>query len=56
MHYYPLCITLDPIMLENPLVVLLLVDRTPIDVEWQVPLARFMAFYTLVCEWKWLRT
>jgi hypothetical protein len=31
---------LDPIVLENLLVVLCLVDRTLIEVEWQVPLAR----------------
>jgi hypothetical protein len=34
----------------NPLVVLCLVDRTMVQVEWQVPLVRFRAFYTLVNE------
>jgi hypothetical protein len=29
---------------ENPLVMLCLVDRTPVEVEWQTPLMRFMAF------------
>jgi hypothetical protein len=36
---------------ENPLVVLCLADRTLVQVEWQVPLARFRAFYTLVRDW-----
>jgi hypothetical protein len=48
MHYYPLCSTLDPIVVESPLVVLCLVDITLVEVDWQVPLARFSAFYTLV--------
>jgi hypothetical protein len=39
---------LDPIVVEDPLVMLYLVDRTPVEVEWQTPLARFTAFYTLV--------
>jgi hypothetical protein len=29
---------------------LCLVDRTLVEVGWQVPLVRFMAFYTLVHE------
>jgi hypothetical protein len=29
---------------ENPLVMLCLVDRTPVEVKWQTPLARFRAF------------
>jgi hypothetical protein len=33
------------------LVVLCLADRTLVEVEWQAPLVRFMAFYTLVNEW-----
>jgi hypothetical protein len=50
--YYTLFIyDLDPIMMENPLVVLCLVDRTLIEVEWQVLLARFLVFYTLVRDW-----
>jgi hypothetical protein len=48
MHDYPLCSTLDLIVVENPLVVLCLADRTLVEVEWQVPLVRFRAFYTLV--------
>jgi hypothetical protein len=51
MHYYPLYSTLDPIVVENPLVVLCLANRTSVEVEWQVPLVRFMAFYTLFHEW-----
>jgi hypothetical protein len=51
MHYYPFCSTLDPIVVENLLVVLCLADRTPIKVEWKVSLTRFRAFYTLVNEW-----
>jgi hypothetical protein len=39
---------LDLIVVESPLVVLCLVDRTLVEVGWQVPLARFSAFYTLV--------
>jgi hypothetical protein len=50
MHYYPFCSTLDPIVVENLLVVLCLADRTPIKVEWKVSLTRFTAFYTLVNE------
>jgi hypothetical protein len=38
----------DPMVVESPLVVLCLADRTSIEVEWQVSLTRFMAFYTLV--------
>jgi hypothetical protein len=55
MHYYPFCTTLDPIMAENPLVVLCLANRTPVEVEWQVLLVGFMAFYTLLRHWKWSR-
>jgi hypothetical protein len=50
MHYTLLC-DFDPIVVENPLVVLCLVDRTSVEVEWQVPLMRFRAFYTLVQDW-----
>jgi hypothetical protein len=32
------------IVVKNPLVVLCLMDRTPVDVEWQTLLARFRAF------------
>jgi hypothetical protein len=35
---------LDPIMVENPLVVLCLVDRTLVEVECQIPLVRFRVF------------
>jgi hypothetical protein len=35
---------LDPIVVEDPLVMLRLEDRTPIEVEWQVPLARLGLF------------
>jgi hypothetical protein len=43
------CITtfvyhLDPIVVKNSLVVLCLVNRTPVEVEWQIPLVRFRAF------------
>jgi hypothetical protein len=41
--------------MENLLVVLCLADRTPVEVEWQTPLTRFRAFYTLVRDWKGLR-
>jgi hypothetical protein len=51
MHYYPFLDHLDPIMVESPLVMLCLADRTMVEVEWQVPLMRFRAFYTLVHEW-----
>jgi hypothetical protein len=34
--------------MKNPLVVLCLADRTSVEVKWQVPLARFRAFYTLI--------
>jgi hypothetical protein len=34
-----------------PLVVLCLADRTSVEVEWQFPLTRFRAFYTLVHGW-----
>jgi hypothetical protein len=48
MHYYLFLDHLDPIMVESLLIVLCLVDRTPVEVGWQVPLTRFSAFYTLV--------
>jgi hypothetical protein len=35
---------LDPIVVENLLVMLCLVDKTPVEVEWQTPLTRFRAF------------
>jgi hypothetical protein len=40
----PFVYHLAPIIVENLLVVLCLVDRTPVEVEWQTPLARFRAF------------
>jgi hypothetical protein len=55
MHYYPFLDHLDPIMVENLLVVLCLADRTLVEVEWQVPLVRFKAFYTLDRDWNELR-
>jgi hypothetical protein len=51
MHYTLFIYDLDPIMIENPLVVLCLTDRTSVEVEWQVPLMRFMAFYILIQDW-----
>jgi hypothetical protein len=48
MHYYPFYSTLDPIVVVNPLVVLCLADRIPVEVKWLVPLVRFRVFYTLV--------
>jgi hypothetical protein len=51
MHYYPFLDHLEPIVVESPLVVLCLADRTLVEVEWQVPLTRFRAFYTLVHDW-----
>jgi hypothetical protein len=47
----PFLYHLDPIVVENPLVVLCLVDRTFVKVECWVPLMRFRAFYTLVRDW-----
>jgi hypothetical protein len=44
----PLVYHLDPIVVENLLVVLCLVDRTPIEVERQIPHTRFRAFYSLI--------
>jgi hypothetical protein len=35
---------LAPIVVENPLVMICLVDRIPVEVERQTPLARFSAF------------
>jgi hypothetical protein len=43
----PFVYHLVPIVVENPLVVLCLADRTLVQVDWQVPLARFRDFYTL---------
>jgi hypothetical protein len=40
----PFIYHLDPIVVENPLVVLCLVDRTSVEVERQVSLMRFRAF------------
>jgi hypothetical protein len=40
----PFIYHLDPIMVENPLVVLCLVNRTPVEIEWQIPLVRFRTF------------
>jgi hypothetical protein len=31
-------------MMENPIEVLFLVDRTLVEVKWQIPLVRFRAF------------
>jgi hypothetical protein len=44
MHYFPFYYHLDPIMVESPLVVLCLADRTLVEVGWQVPLLRFRTF------------
>jgi hypothetical protein len=40
----PFVYHLDPIVVENPLAVLCLVNRTPIEVEWQIPFVRFRTF------------
>jgi hypothetical protein len=40
----PFVYHLDPIMVENQLVMLCLVDRILVEVEWQTPLMRFRAF------------
>ncbi len=48
----PFVYHLDPIVVENPLVVLCLADRTSVEVGWRVPLMRFKAFYTLAREWE----
>jgi hypothetical protein len=40
----PFVYHLDPIVVENLLVVLCLANRTSVEVEWEVPLARFRAF------------
>jgi hypothetical protein len=53
--HYTFVYHLDPIVVENPLVVLCLVDRTLVEVEWQTPLMRFKTFYTLVRDWNGLR-
>jgi hypothetical protein len=50
MCYYPFLDRLDPIVVESSFIVLFLVDRTPVEVGWPVPLMRFRAFYTLVHE------
>jgi hypothetical protein len=50
MHYYPFLNHLDPIVVESPFILLCLVDRTPAEVWWLVPLVRFSPFYTLVHE------
>jgi hypothetical protein len=42
--YYTFVYHLDLIVVENPLVMICLVDRTPVEVEWQTPLMRFRAF------------
>jgi hypothetical protein len=42
--HYTFIYHLDPIMVENLLVVLFLVDRIPVEVKWQTPLTRFRAF------------
>jgi hypothetical protein len=44
----PFVYHLDPIVVENPFVVLYLANRISVEVEWYVPLMRFRAFYTLV--------
>jgi hypothetical protein len=44
MHCYPFVYHLDHIVVENSLVVLCLADRTPVEVEWQVPLVRLGLF------------
>jgi hypothetical protein len=40
----PFVYHLAPIVMENLLVVLCLVDRTLVEVEWQTPLVIFRAF------------
>jgi hypothetical protein len=40
----PFIYHLHPIVVENPLEVICLVDRTLVEVEWRVPLMRFRAF------------
>jgi hypothetical protein len=40
----PFVYHLDPIVVENPLVMLCFMNRTPVEVEWQTPLSRFRAF------------
>jgi hypothetical protein len=44
----PFVYHLDPIVVENPFVVLYLANRISVEVEWYVPLMRFRAFYALV--------
>jgi hypothetical protein len=43
-YIIPFLYRIAPIMVENPLVVLFLVDKTPVEVKWHTPLARFRAF------------
>jgi hypothetical protein len=42
---------LDRIVVENPLVMLCLVERIPVEVEWQTPLVRFRAFIPWFVKW-----
>jgi hypothetical protein len=42
--HYTLCISPCSYHGGNPLVVLCLVDRISVEVEWQTPLVRFRAF------------
>jgi hypothetical protein len=42
-YIIPIVYHLAPIVVENLLVVLCLVDRAPVEVEWQTPLTRFRA-------------
>jgi hypothetical protein len=44
MHCYPFVYHLDHTVVENSLVVLCLVDRTLVEVKWQVPLVRLGLF------------
>jgi hypothetical protein len=53
--HYTFVYHLDPIVVENLFVVLCLVDRTLVEVEWQTPLVRFRTFIPwsetgIVCE------
>jgi hypothetical protein len=51
--HYALCISPSSYLVENPLVLLCLADRTLVEVAWQTPLMRFRAFYSLVQELEW---
>jgi hypothetical protein len=53
--HYALCISPWPYLVENSLVMLCLADRILVEVEWQTPLVRFRAFYTMVRDWNGLR-